>query len=718
MGRISRRNALAGLVVALVAATAVASPAFDALRGLSIDVLTSLRWRVFGQAYQPTSSPTVVIAVDEETYRTKPFDGTPIVTWTAEIGRVLSAVIESQAKIVGFDVVFPTSIEQSEVRFGEETLGARVRGFDRDFLRALALAARSDKVVLGQVQHSDHPILPAPGQRVAVGQQRNIRALNVHNDPDDVVRRIPLTFSVDGVIVPSMAVELAGRALGTAPEIGVDNTVRLASYRIPANVPNTLTLNFEGGGDDVPTFSLADLRTCLEKGDKEFFNRHFAGRVVLIGTVLDVEDRKLTSKRFATAAAVSPGPRCAIAAPAQASRLARVTIPGVYIHATAVNNLLRRNALAELGSIGGGLIAFAFAAVIVAAALMLAPANAALVFVGMTLAWLAAAIVVFGQAVALPVVEPAAAGLIALGLTVGYRLVIADKDKRFLRKSFALYLAPSVIEKMVATNRPPVLGGETRDVTIFFSDVAGFSSLSETMTPAEVVALMNDYLSAMTDIIEAQGGFVDKYIGDAIVAIFGAPLDDRDHARHAVAAALACRRRLEELNATASAFKGRALGQRIGLNSGAALVGNIGSRRRFNYTVMGDAVNLAARLEGANKYFGTSIMASEMTVALAGEAFEWRELDAVRVKGRVQPVRVFEPLGEAGAVTAELRGRAEAYAKGLQSWRSADFVAARDCFARFAESDRPSALFLARAQQSIVDPPGPDWQPVNTLDEK
>ena len=180
---------------------------------------------------------------------------------------------------------------------------------------------------------------------------------------------------------------------------------------------------------------------------------------------------------------------------------------------------------------------------------------------------------------------------------------------------------------MLASNRPPALGGETRTITAFFADVAGFSKLSESRTPSEIVALMNEYLTAMTDIVEEHGGFVDKYVGDAIAAVFGAPLDDERHASSAVRAALACRRRLAELDRAGAAFGSHKLDHRIGLNSGEALVGNIGSRRRFNYTVMGDMVNVASRLEGANKYFGTSIIASEATVALTGGAFVWRELE-------------------------------------------------------------------------------------------
>ena len=138
---------------------------------------------------------------------------------------------------------------------------------------------------------------------------------------------------------------------------------------------------------------------------------------------------------------------------------------------------------------------------------------------------------------------------------VAYRLVVADKGERLLRRSFALYLAPQVIEKMLASNKLPVLGGETREVTVFFSDLAGFSAISEKMTPADLVAFMNEYLSAMTDIIERHGGYIEKYIGDSIVAVFGAPVDDSDHASNAVHAALGCRARLGELNQTSRAFR-------------------------------------------------------------------------------------------------------------------------------------------------------------------
>jgi class 3 adenylate cyclase len=302
------------------------------------------------------------------------------------------------------------------------------------------------------------------------------------------------------------------------------------------------------------------------------------------------------------------------------------------------------------------------------AALAFGPVSAASATIGLAIIWIAAVTVALQHALALALIEPLIAGVAALVATIGYRFVIADSSKRLLRQSFALYLAPAVIEKMLSSNKPPVLGGEMRNVTVYFSDIAGFSSIAEKIPPVELVAAMNEYLSAMTDVIEAHGGFVDKYFGDAIVAVFGAPLDDPDHATNAVHAALRCATRLGVLDRVHAALGGGTVRQRIGLNSGEALVGNIGSRRRFNYTVMGDVVNLASRLEGSNKLYGTTVVASEATVALTGRTFVWRELDAIRVKGRAQAVRIFEPLGVADEVAPDVLSRAQTYGKGLSHY--------------------------------------------------
>ena len=332
----------------------------------------------------------------------------------------------------------------------------------------------------------------------------------------------------------------------------------LAGYLIPSAVPNTLTLNFEGGANDVRTFSLADLRACVERNNTDFFRREFAGKIVIFGTLLGSEDRKFTSKRFATGLDGARAPRCALP-PAQPSpgQFKRGSIAGVYIHATAVHNLMTQDAVVEPGRLATTLIAIAFAALAGLAARMLAP--------GCRRGCLSRRVCDLDMPGDICIYEahwrcrsasrfsPDLSSMVAI---VGYRLGVTDKGERLLRKSFALYLAPQVIERMLASKKLPVLGGETREVTVFFSDLEGFSSISEKMTPADLVAFMNEYLSAMTDIIESRGGYIEKYIGDSIVAVFGAPADDRDHASNAAHAALGCRARLEELNQGSAAFQG------------------------------------------------------------------------------------------------------------------------------------------------------------------
>ncbi len=338
----------------------------------------------------------------------------------------------------------------------------------------------------------------------------------------------------------------------------------------------------------------------------------------------------------------------------------------------------------------------------------------------MIAAGIAGATVAFNHALALPVAEPFLASLAALASTIGFRFVVADKDRRLLQKSFALYLAPHVINRMLTSNKLPELGGETRNVTVFFSDIEGFSLIAEKMSPDSLMELMNEYLSAMTDIIEGHGGYVDKYIGDSIVAVFGAPADDPRSCRQCGARRAGL---LREACANSTAPRPRSserkLAQRIGINSGEALVGNFGSRRRFNYSVMSDAVNLASRLEGANKFYGTTIIASETTVALAGDGFRL-------ARTRRGPGQGPKP-GAENLRTARARERAYDCASGARSpitpmdWRTgarANSSSPRRVSQRVAGIDRPASLFCQRARELAQNPPGEDWDPIRTLQEK
>lgn len=223
-----------------------------------------------------------------------------------------------------------------------------------------------------------------------------------------------------------------------------------------------------------------------------------------------------------------------------------------------------------------------------------------------------------------------------------YRASTEEREKRKIKAMFGKYVSPDVVAQMM--DHPPELGGVDRELTVFFSDIRGFTSLSETLTPQELVKHLNEYLSAMTDIILETGGTLDKYVGDEVMCFWGAPLEIPDHAYRACKCALLQKAKLADLNRNWPPEKRLAIG--IGLNTGIMTVGNMGSEGRMNYTLMGDNVNLGARLEGTNKVYGTMIIASEYTYAMVKDRFIFRELDTIRVKGKNRPVVIYELVDE------------------------------------------------------------------------
>ncbi|MEN9797138.1 MAG: hypothetical protein RL653_834, partial [Pseudomonadota bacterium] len=237
-----------------------------------------------------------------------------------------------------------------------------------------------------------------------------------------------------------------------------------------------------------------------------------------------------------------------------------------------------------------------------------------------------------------------------------------------------------------------------------------FTTVSEQLDPAELVSVLNGYLGPMTEIILEEGGTIDKYIGDAIVAMWGAPLDQPDHAQRACRAAVRCQLKLEEIRRACAAKGLPELHVRIGLNSGEALVGNLGSESRFDYTMIGDTVNLAARLEGANSVYGTRILCGERTLELARGAVELRELDLLQVKGKTRGVRVAEVAALSGALEGPTADRFARFAEALAALRAREFERAKSSFEVLAaEGDAPSAVMAERCAEWLAQPPPPTW---------
>jgi len=322
-----------------------------------------------------------------------------------------------------------------------------------------------------------------------------------------------------------------------------------------------------------------------------------------------------------------------------------------------------------------------------------------------------------------------------LSITI-YDYVQKEKEKEFVQGAFGHYLDPQVIAELVENpEQLGQLGGDQRVMTAFFSDVASFSTMSESLTPVELVELLNEYLSEMCDIIGETGGTIDKFEGDAIIAFYGAPLKTEDHAVKSVLAAVDMQAKISELRAKweeagrmeelrqmwVEQGRGEFFRVRMGINTGEMVVGNLGSKTRVDYTIMGDSVNLAARLEGAGKAYDVTTMISETTYRAAREVIDVRELDSLRVVGRDEPVRVYEILGRLGEVDPKKMEVIEIYKEGLALYKERkwdDAIATFESGLQIDPLDGPSKIFLARCHEYKQAPPPENWDAVHDLDSK
>lgn len=303
----------------------------------------------------------------------------------------------------------------------------------------------------------------------------------------------------------------------------------------------------------------------------------------------------------------------------------------------------------------------------------------------------------------------------------GIKFLKEESQKRFIKNAFAHYLAPGVIDQIIEHPESLELGGEDRTLTIFFSDVAKFSTISEKLSPKELVNLLNEYLSEMTDIILSHGGTVDKYEGDAIMAFFGAPHPFEDHALRCCLAAIDQKKRLRELQEKWKKEGKDELLVRMGMNTGLAVVGNMGSRSRMDYTVMGDSVNLASRLEGANKAYSTYALISQTTYEAAKDSIEARRLDIVRVVGKQEAITIYELLGRKGMLPQKMYDMLELYYNGLDLFEKRQWKRAVNQFNKAREvidDDGPTQTYINRCNEFIKKPPAKSWDGVYSFKSK
>jgi adenylate cyclase len=396
---------------------------------------------------------------------------------------------------------------------------------------------------------------------------------------------------------------------------------------------------------------------------------------------------------------------------------AGVRMAGVEVHANNIQTLITGKFLRDQSNLSLWLTLFGLLLLNLFVFNKLRVRFAVPLFVFELASVLVAGIVAYEFLIFVNVVYPILTVLLSFIGVFLLRFILEQKERKFIEGAFGHYVNQEVVDQILKDPSTLELGGAKREITTFFSDIAGFTSISEKMEPAQLVDFLNGYLGEMTTIILNQKGTLDKYEGDAIMAYWGAPLPSDDHAKRACMAALENQKKLAEMRIEWEKQGLPPIHVRIGLNTGEAIAGNMGSENRFDYTVMGDNVNLASRLESINKQYDSELMVSEYTYEPVKDDFVFRELDQIRVKGKEKPVRIYELVALVGEVPAEKQSVIAAFAEGLALYRQKAFTEALAKF-QSIENDAPSAVFAKRCSAFIKNPPTEDWDGVYTFTVK
>ena len=722
--------------------------AFNAAGQLNLDFIKRLDLWVYDQWLNQTmpegqDSRIVIVDIDEKSLSE---DG----RWPWSRNKV-ATIVESlvdryHAAVVGFDVVFAepdhssglSVLEQfgkTELRDSAEYLAAlgKVRPkLNYDHLLAEKLKGRN--VVLGYYFRGDEEkqkgqavgMLPQPvftkdtfrklKTKVIMkdGYGANIRELqqsaasaghfNPDTDIDGVNRRVAMLIEYDGAYYEPLSLAVVRVLLGM-PDLkpglpdgqhkGSDydklEWLSLTDMKIPVDDRVTALIPYRGRQGSFPYISASDVLHGRVKPEL------LEGAIVLVGTtapgLMDLRSTPVSS-----------------------------VYAGVEIHANMIAGILDQSikysppylmgAKVMILLLAGGLLSLLLP--------LLSPFRSNLLAAVLLLSAFALNFAAWHNNLVLPLATTFILIALIYAFNMSYGFLAEARAKHQLTGLFGQYVPSQIVSSMSKDPQRFTMQAESREMTVLFTDVVGFTSISEKLTPKELATFMNEYLTAMTSIIYEHGGTVDKYIGDAIMAFWGAPLDDQDHALHAVQAALAMRKRMVTLQQemTIQGFPEIKIG--IGINSGQMRVGNMGSSYRVAYTVMGDAVNLASRLEGLTRQYDTWIISGEVTRAkVAG--YIWRDLDLVRVKGKNEPVAIHEPCGAESSLDNEYLNDITLFNEMVAAYRGREWPAAEEMLHKLIANKPDRKLYqfyLKLIGQYQIEPPSSDWDGVSTFTTK
>jgi adenylate cyclase len=715
------------------------------LYGLHVPILELIELRTYDLRFVSrgprTPSPAVVLAVIDE----KSLDAEGRWPWPrSKIARLIDALSGDGAKVIGFDMLFSEPDENSQVALLDRLAGQldalaiedpRLRGFvaerraeaDNDRLLVEAIRRSRAAVVLGYFFHMSRSTLGdelAPGElarrlhAIAASKYPRVRHagegahepplirahapetnldsfseaaasagfFSLQSDRDGVLRWMPLAIQGGEDLFPPLGLLSAWHYLDRPPltvEVGPHGIegIRVGDRFVPTDEAGQMLINYAGPPRTFPHIPVTDiLNGAVPAGT-------FADRIVLVGaTAIATHDLRNTP--------FSP------------------LYPGLEIHATVIDNILSGSFMAR-PEWARAFDVLAIVALSVVTGLVLtrqSPLTGTLLAVALFAGYILLARWLFVSArLWLNIVYPLLAlAAVYIALTLYYYLT-EQRERKRIKGTFKQYVAEHVVEEMIRDPARLRLGGEEKVLTVLFSDLEGFTSYSERYSAIEMTEMLAEYYDRVTEQVFLHRGTLKEYVGDELMAFFGAPLDDPEHARRACEAALAMREQTRALAEEWGKIGRPRLRARTGINSGPMVVGNLGSKYRFAYGVVGDHVNLGSRLEGLNKVYRTDIIIGETTARLVEPAFILRELDRVRVLGRTQAVHIYELIGTAGAPLAPEHEQALwVYAEALEAYRKGKWTDAHALFRHalsFRPEDGPSRTLAERCLALEAAPP-------------
>lgn len=676
-------------------------PAIKALELKTID--WRFQWR--GQV-SVEDVPIAIVTIDDQSYESLP-DRWP---WPRYYyARVVENLTTAGARVIGLDVILDVP-DQSE------------KGTESDQQLAAAIDSSNLAVLAGKVEDSgqfrSYAMLVKP-YSLFLEADSNWGITAITADRDGIHRQYFVVQNYQNKYLQSFGLQVLRKYLNIPDDEQVsvrENHVQIGNLKIPLSAEGLMRINFSGPVGSFPRYSfdsvIDDERFDLGDYDLDYFSTSllpdevFKDKIVLIGsTVSELHDNF---------------PTPFLEFKDREGQVRQAEMPGVEIHANAIWTIMNSLYFKEVSSFVSLIILILL--IILAYLLeMKFPTHwSIIIIVGFLIIYNLAQFFLFANyRLIMNMVAPTIGVALSFVASTLHHYILTQREKRLIMGAFERFVPQKVVKELLAHPEKLKLGGEERYLSVLFMDLANFTSVSEKLKPTQLVSLINAYLTDMTDIVFKYDGIIDKYEGDAIMAEFGAPVFYEDHAVKACHAALEMQTQLRKINVSKYTDVISHLSCRVGINSGHMIVGNMGSKNVFDYTVMGDSVNLASRLEGANKMYGTNVMISEDTYKLAKDQIISRPLDLIRVKGRQKPVRVLEVIARKDdRLPANIRVMLPVFINGIRYYHLRDWKKSEECFRFCLESvpeDGASKEYLRRVMEFQQTAPPEDWDGVYTM---